>query len=366
MIKFRNIALLLTACFGLAASAAQQEQFTIDASSARCYVDMAVRAEHGAMPSSADWDSLFNTSAYRTFLNNTFWDVPEFKHCVRTAFELVYDNSRAAERDSILAGDDEITYYTQTACYIKNRLQEYQAILSDLDIDDIVDRAQNMALDILPDRGKGLTPDISPIYLIVWDLECRNWATGIYLDINSFLGQGREAAVDVLAHEMHHFYMGPLFESRYSGDVTDAAVYALMLNMQEGTADIINKKQMPVTSLPPYGDDVVKLYNEDYFATPATLEVLDRATCDFLGGTIDREAYGNAALQSVHFGGHTTGDFMVFLIRDNLGLEAAVDSFCDFDKFIDNYNKAASIAGTYRFSDRFTAHIHAISTQMRR
>lgn len=239
---------------------------------------MAVRAEHGTMPASADWDSLFNTSAYRTFLDNTFWDVHEFKHCVRTAFELAYDNSRAGERDSILAGDDEITYYTQTACYIKNRLQEYQVILDDLDIDDIVDRAQSMALDILPNHGAGLTPDVSPIYLMVWDLECRNWSSGIYLDINSFLGQGREAAVEVLAHEMHHFYMAPLFESRYQGDVTDAAVYALMLNMQEGTADIINKKQMPVTSLPPYGDDVVKMYNEDYYATPAALEALDRAT----------------------------------------------------------------------------------------
>lgn len=57
---------------------------------------------------------------------------------------------------------------------------------------------------------------------------------------------------------------------------------------------------------------------------------------------------------------------MFFLIRDNLGLDSVVESVGNLDKFIDNYNKAAEKAGTYRFSKRFTDHIHSISTKAKK
>lgn len=57
---------------------------------------------------------------------------------------------------------------------------------------------------------------------------------------------------------------------------------------------------------------------------------------------------------------------MVFLIRDRLGLDAVVESVGDLDAFVDNYNKAAKMAGTYVFSDKFTNHIHSVSQSAKR
>lgn len=68
----------------------------------------------------------------------------------------------------------------------------------------------------------------------------------------------------------------------------------------------------------------------------------------------------------MHYEGHTTGSYMVFLIRDQLGIEAVVESVGNLDAFIDNYNKAAEKAGTYKFSDKFTKHIHDVSIPAKR
>lgn len=123
---------------------------------------------------------------------------------------------------------------------------------------------------------------------------------------------------------------------------------------------------MPLESLVPYGDGILKIYNADYLDSPDVLRELDETTCRYLDKQISEEDYYRKASGCAHFGGHTTGDFMVFLIRDQLGLEAVVDSVGDLDAFVDNYNKAAHKAGTYQFSDRFINHIHAVSRPAKR
>lgn len=55
---------------------------------------------------------------------------------------------------------------------------------------------------------------------------------------------------------------------------------------------------------------------------------------------------------------------MVFLIRDQLGLQVAIDCFCDFPAFIRRYNEAAVKADTYVFSDTFVEHINKVCQEM--
>lgn len=302
--------------------------FVVEPESARIYLDMARRASCGDMPGQAEWDTLFSSAAYRAFLRHTAWDVDEFKGNVRHAFELAYDPALCAERDSVMSSvqglDSDLPLYLSTAISIKERLDEYSGWLDSLDLGSTVSDARQMALELLPGRGAGLNPTCSPIYFIVWYLECRSLGSGIYMDLNTFLFDGPCAATEILAHEMHHFYTQPCFEANYSGDINDPAAEALVYNMMEGTADIINKKRMPLTSLAPYGQDMLEIYNADYFASPDVLRELDLATCDFLDGKVSFEEYTNRALSCAHFGGHTTGDYMVFMMRDNLGLEAVV------------------------------------------
>lgn len=348
-------------------------KFNVDMSSAALYLDMARNAQAGNMPDDADWEKLFASSAYKALLDNIHWDKDEFRSNVRRAFEIVYDPASAEQCDSIVRLLDDmdnirenLPFFVSTAYSIKNRLDEYTSLMASADVDSLVCVADSMARDLVPGRGENLEAQASPVYFIVWDLECRNLPSGVYLDVNSFFHGGLQTAIEGLAHEIHHFYLGPLFESVYAKDINDGAAIALAENMREGVADIINKKHMPLESLEPYGDNILKIYNDDYFASPKVLAELDSLTCGYLDKTIGEREYRRGAIQCAHFGGHTTGDFMVFLIRDQLGMDAVVESLGDLDRFVVNYNKAAEKAGTYVFSDRFTQYICDLSKEAKR
>ena len=141
---------------------------------------------------------------------------------------------------------------------MKNNLQIYSSILESFDTDKVVTEANKLALSLVPNNGAGLEPESCPIYFIVWDLECRALGDALFLDVNTFFHDGLQAATESLAHEMHHFYLMPVFNTVYKDDVMDGAVLFLVNNMREGVADILNKKQMPLTSLAPYGSGCLK------------------------------------------------------------------------------------------------------------
>lgn len=349
------------------------KQFPVDVSSAKMYFEMAKDAEKGTLPSDAQWDSLFNSAAYKALFEQVRWNKRKFKRNVRSAFEIVYDPAKKSVRDSIAARlndieslEDELPFFVSTALSIQKNLDKYASLVSETDMDSLSRAADAKARELLPENGNGIEPVSSPIYFIVWDLECRALGDGLFLDPNSFFYDGIESAVEFLGHEIHHFYLGPAFEKTYENDLMDGAVAALVFNMREGVADIINKKKMPLTSLANYSDKMLRKYNDDYFDSPNVLRELDEVTCQYLDGKIDEEEYFNKATACAHYGGHTTGDFMVFLIRDQLGLDAVKESVGDVDAFINNYNAAATKAGTYVFSDRFTNHIHSVCKSARR
>ena len=372
----RIITLALLLCLVITMSKAQTtSNFKVDISSAKLYLDMAQKASNGQMPSDEEWDSLFVSPAYKALFRRVDWNKKEFEDNVRMAFDIAYNPSKTTVRDSVAATlndielaqlDSELPLFVSTALSIKDNLNSYTSIVNDLSLDNVVDEANALAMSLLPDNGRGITPQACPIYFIVWDLECRSLGDALFLDVNTFFHDGPQSATEFLAHEMHHFYLMPVFDSVYKNDIMDGAVLALVHNMREGVADILNKKEMPLKSLAPYGDKMLAIYNEDYAATPLTLQQLDAITCDYLDGKLDMEQYFQKAFECVHFEGHTTGDYMVFLIRDQLGIDAVIDSVGNIENFVDNYNKAAEKAGTYKFSDKFTKHIHDICTPARK
>lgn len=368
--------ILITAClFGAVAEAKAPSNFAVDVTSAKLYLDMANNAYNGQMPSDAEWESLFASNAYSALFDKVNWDKNEFQENVRKAFEIAYDHSKISIRDSISSTlndielaelDTELPLFVSTALSIKNNLGQYTSIVNDMDIDDVIDNANTLAMSLLPNNGNGITPEPCPIYFIVWDLECRALGDAIFLDVNTFFNGGLQAATEALAHELHHFYLMPVFNIVYKEDIIDGALLALVHNMREGVADILNKKKMPLESLAPYGDKMLAAYNADYAAAPQTLAQLDAVTCDFLDGKFDMEQYFQKAFECARYEGHTTGDYMVFLIRDQLGIDAVIESVGNVEAFVDNYNKAAEKAGTYKFSDRFTQHIHDICAPAKR
>lgn len=362
-------------CFCVFAQTKATANFHVDITSAKQYLNLAKQATSGSMPTESDWSDLFASPAYKALFSKVDWNKKEFENNVKNAFNIVYDSSKAAICDSIAQQMDsvdltnittELPFFVSTALSIKNNLQNYSSILESFDVDRVVAEANEMALSLVPNKGAGLEPETCPIYFIVWDLECRALGDALFLDVNSFFHDGLQSAIESLAHEMHHFYLMPVFNSVYKEDVMDGAALFLVSNMKEGVADILNKKQMPLKSLAPYGKQMLAIYNSDYENSPEVLAEMDAITCDYLDGKLDMEQYFQKAFGCIHFEGHTTGDYMIFLIRDQLGLDAVIESVGDLDKFIDNYNTAAEKAGKYKFSDRFTEHIHRVSTPAKR
>lgn len=358
--------ILFSVCFSFAEK--KNKKFSIDTSSVRMYLDMATKADKGVMPTDAEWDSLFNSAAYKALLDKTSWNKKDFKNNVRDAFEIVYDPVNKQKRDSIekvlpemVDFDDELALFVSTALDIRKNLSKYSTLLSTADLSRLASDANTMALELIPDKGAGLEPEYTPIFLIVWDMESRSMNGGLFLDINTLLHRGQQGAKKLLAHEMHHFYLGPLFEKNYKEDMMDGAIAVLVFSMREGVADILNKKKMPLKSLYPYNNHILAKYNADYFATPELLQKLDSITCQYLDKKLPIEDYFEQAISCAPSEGHTTGSYMAFLIRDQLGMDAVVESVGDLDAFLDNYNKAAKKAGTYIFSDRFNHHIHTLS-----
>lgn len=153
-------------------------------------------------------------------------------------------------------------------------------------------------------------------------------------------------------------------ERRYS-DFDDPVLTVLVALQAEGAADLINKPVMPLERLTGYDEASVAAYNADYFASEEQLRTIDALVCDYATGKIGLQTlYG--VFDCLHYGGHTGGDFMVFLIRDQLGPDAAIGACGDILRFVRTYNSAAELAGKYRFSDAFVAYVEAACSRQER
>ncbi len=359
------IILVLLTLLAVAVRAQAPKRYSVE--SAIRFIDMARAAEQGKMPAEADWQSLFSTQGYHAFFSiRTDWK--EWQDNIRKAFILVFDPAHRAEVDSIamspMAADAPFeNYFTVNFYQIRQRLDSIEHFLHNSDFDRLMDQAYSRARQFLPAGARSLKlPDI-PLYYLAFDPESRAMGGAVFFDINQVSEDGVQGFVNTAAHELHHHYMDMIWDKRYPKDSDDPALTALVYNQMEGTADLISKPDMPVTKLGLYGPEIVKMYNDDYAASPAVLSRLDSLTCGYVSGTVSAKDF-EAAAECAHFGGHTTGDYMVFLIRDQLGLQAAVDCFCDIPAFVRRYNEAAAKAGTYVFSDTFVQYIDKICKEM--
>lgn len=342
-----------------------QSEYSIE--SAEHFIKMTKATQNGTMPGEKEWKELFATEGYRHFFSacrdTLFW-----QDNIRKAFQIVFEPAQQTRLDSILSQPVNMdtpfeNYFVINLYQTEKRIDELDKFIRHTDFQDIMRQGHVKALCHLPPHIHQLRPTFKKFYFLSWDPECRAWSNGIYLDINGVSINGTEDMINTIGHELHHHYMSALLNDRYHHDTNDAAFIALCTMQQEGTADIINKQKMPLDKMPPYGPDIVKMYNDDYFSTPEVLKQLDELTTDYLAGKISQKEYAKAR-NCAHFGGHTTGDYMVFLIRDQLGLQTAIDCFADISAFVHRYNEAAKKADTYIFSDAFVKHVDTICQEM--
>lgn len=331
-------------------------------------INMMKSASEGVMPTEQEWEALFNLDGYKTSFG-VRKDGNEWKENIKNAFLIQFDANRKAELDSIVnAGISFESPHFHAFAYnfhlVRKNIDVMVDFMQKLDMDKIIKKADKMVRKYLPKNADLSNAKFGNIHFVLWDGEGRAWKNGIYIDMNLALFGGKEELIKTLAHEFHHIYMGSITSDYYKQDSKDHALMAICWNQQEGTADMISKPVMPTDKMGIYGEKIIKAYNDDYFSTPEVLQELDSLTCQYLSGKITKKQYRKAR-ECAHFEGHTTGDYMVFLIRDQLGKKKAIECFGDFAKFVNLYNEAARKANTYVFSDTFVKHIESECEKMR-
>lgn len=329
--------------------------------SAGKFVKMARAAQKGVMPGEEKWQALYATEGYRAFFD-TRRDAHEWKEDIREAFAVAFDESLSGKRDSVLAAismESDIYDFCVVNFYgLKQRLDEVDAFLHQTDFEKLFAKANERSKEFLPERINELNPVFNDFFFVSFDPEARVMGGKIFIDINSFYEEGEQGMIDLIAHELHHCYYGALTDDSYQ-DTTDPLAISLCDLQSEGMADMINKQQMPLQALGAYPQELVEFYNADYYSTPELLKEMDEIVAAYVNGEIDKSGYREVR-NCVHFGGHTGGSYMVFLIRDQLGLQAAIDSCCDMIAFVERYNEAATQSDGYVFSDTFVAHVKEI------
>lgn len=347
---------------------AGQEKTVTDYSieSATMMIDLAKRAADGTMPSEKEWRELFATDGYRTALaerEDSLW----WKQSIREAFLLVFDESKQTQVDSIvslpLEKRDDQFFFIYNFNNMKNNIDRLHRFIHQTDFAKMFVKGNTLAKKYLPKQWRDIQPAFQKYYFVVWDPESRAW-DGIFLDINSFYVEGKKGMIRLLGHEIHHQYFASILEKLYTKDTQDPALIAIYRMQNEGTADLINKLELPTKTLGGYDKEIVDLYNKDYLSSPNVLAELDSLTCGFLDGKLTQKQYGNARY-CAHMDGHTTGDYMTFLIRRELGQKVVTDCLGDFPTFVRLYNVAAKKAGTYVFSDKFVKHIEEMTEKMK-
>lgn len=362
MILFSMVCLMTTAT----QAQIKKSEYDLSFESATRFIDMAKAATEGRMPTDADWNELFATKGYHTAFAERY-DSLEWKQSIRDAFMLVFDNNKMAIVDSIVGlpmeKRDEQFYFVYNFKNMKDHVSEMHSFIHHTDFVKMVRRGNALAKRHLPKPYRDIQPKFQNFFFVAWDPESRAW-DGTFIDIYSFYSEGRRGMVRVLGHEMHHHYFAALLEKKYTKDTQDPALIAIYRMQNEGTADLINKREMPATRLGAYDEEVVKIYNADYLSSPSVLAELDSLTCGYLDGSLSKKQYRKAQY-CAHMDGHTTGDYMTFLIREYFGLKAAINCLGDFPAFVRLYNEAARKFGTYVFSDRFVKHIEKETEKMK-
>lgn len=366
MKTIRLAVLILAAIVSLGADAQEKVVTNYSIESATKMIDFVKKAADGTMPSEKDWKDLFATDGYRMAFaerKDSLW----WQQSIRNAFLLVFDNSKQSQVDSIVAlpieKRDGQFFFVYNFNNMKNNITELHRFIHQADFAKMFIKGDKLARKHLPKQWRNIQPAFQKFYFVAWDPESRAW-NGIFLDINSFYAEGKKGMIRALGHEIHHQYFAAILEQLYTQDSQDPAIIAIYRMQIEGTADLINKLELPAKTLGVYDKAVVDVYNKDYLSSPKVLAELDSLTCGYIDKQLTRKQYQEAQY-CAHMDGHTTGDYMTFLIRRELGLKAVIECLGDFPAFVRLYNQAARKAGTYVFSDKFVRHIEKMTEKMK-
>lgn len=315
----------------------------MDFSGMNAFWEIMESLENDCMPSEEKWEELFITPGYITGNEHEF-SHDYFKRFYTLAFMPSKQNELAKE----LQKSSFYTPYLKHIASIKKQKEEIKKKQRELEnSNEIFTRAFERVKHYLPDGITEKYPEPT-IAFMIFGPDGRGYET-ILVDLVYFL-QNEEQAVDFIAHEMHHYYLGKESVMR-AGEVE--LLWVIEQIYAEGLADQIDKKSIYFGNGLSAQSEKALRFRELVYDTPNVIRKMDSLLNDMI---LSPERYKTNALKIsglVPQSGHPTGYFMATTLLENAGAECLVEDFGNPFAFFRRYNDMArNSKGKYpTFSD---------------
>lgn len=328
----------------------------VDTASIDAFWRLADTLRAGATPTAAQWQQVFESDGYRTYVRSA-----RMEQMFREVWSVTLGGSPDAEREALRAANPGYAHYLQHFSAAATRADALKAFQASLASSDFQQRARERAMAYLPAEA-GRDPRWPRIVPVLAEPDGKAVGDIIVIDLLLAADFG-SFFTEFVAHEMHHVYGRRLrrWQPRADDDrPEERLLHAIDQLSLEGIADLIDKPVLLAN-----GGPFAERYRAALEQAPADIgdmnTLLEGIAAD---GSAMRE---NAAAfwKGLPFAGHTTGFYMAQAIRDGLGAAALEECVRNPFRLFSAYNAAVErlrAQGQERpwFSERALAVIAAL------
>lgn len=293
------------------------------------------------LPSSSDWDNLFNTPGYKVLTSGEF-----SRQFFINEFTLVFMPSKKEELQKALASRRDLAHLNHFI-KVRDNKQLMDEQLRKLKSHNYSADAVKRTLEFLPQSSVSEYP---PVSFVIFENNGRG-SSPIVVDLAASINWD---FMSFLSHEFHHWYRNRELQYAVSKVSWQDAylVDALSKIEAEGIADMVDKRDW-FTKPSNAVSDYARQYIYDVKRTPSVINRIDKLLSQLSSKPNSAHQIGMKISQTLPEKGHSTGYFMASLILQNIGKDELVSCVGNPFKFIKLYNQAAKqSSGQYpAFSD---------------
>ena len=305
------------------------ERPVVDVSGVERFLEVTALLERDSQPSQAQWDSLFATPGYAVLTRREFG-----RDFFVRRFELAFMPSKRQElQDQMRRETGFAAQFLPHYVRARSMRAEIRRRADELGSADFAREALERVRAFLP----GALPDGTPsVSFVIFAPDARGYDP-VVVDV-LYLSGDREAFLNLVAHEFHHWY-----RARLAPDLTRHAETLRMIEQihLEGMADLVNvpgRLAVPAESLGAYERRYVDFLRE----SPATIRVVDSLLAAMQENPGRARELGERLRAAVPLVGHPTGYYMARTIVEEMGREALVGTVSNPFAFFRLYSRAAA------------------------
>lgn len=331
---------------------------TVDLTSVDEFFKISSMLKQGKDVSEEQWRQLEHSTGYKVFAeqNDRF-----LIRTVKSAMQMVFGNSREAEKKRILNLSQAEISENKTSMLRKLLLDNYQEI--DRNYASLKSFRENYNFDSL--RGKAIerlssflgkpidsTIVLKPVYFFFFTLDGKDEENALYIDFNLIYKMTERQRRDFLAHEYFHNYR--FFFENHDFNHKNDLNFMLDMIQNEGIADQIDKSQgyesyFSEVAVSPVSEIMIHLYHQ----AESDLEKIHDIVISYAKNEISEDKMIDKLLEVYKFNGHAIGFYMSSQIVKAGYDREMLKSFYNPFEFYRLYRLAAIKNGSFQLSEEF-------------